>query len=76
MDIESLWYEAFPFLYGIAGVVALLIEPVSTLLRISGTLLVVAAITILRLRWVYRRSHFVDFPPPMAPKHSASADPN
>ena len=76
MDIESLWYEAFPFLYGIAGVVALLIKPGSTLLRISGALLVVAAITILRLRWVYRRSHFVDLQPPLVPSRSPSADPN
>ena len=76
MDIESLWYEAFPFFYGISGVVAFLIKPESTLLRISGALLVVAAITILRLRWVYRRAHFVDIPPPLVANRSTSADPN
>ncbi len=58
MDLETVWYETFPYLYGIAGIVSILIRPGSLLLKISGVLLVVAALTILRLRWVYRRNLF------------------
>ncbi len=62
MDLETIWYEAFPYLYGIGGVVAILIRPGSLLLKISGALLIVAALTILRLRWVYRRAQFRNAP--------------
>ncbi len=62
MDIESLWYEAFPYLYGVGGVVACCVSPGSTLLKISGALLIVAAITVIRMRWVYRRALFVQMP--------------
>ncbi len=58
MDLETVWYDAFPYLYGIGGVVAILIRPGSLLLKISGALLIVAALTILRLRWIYRRELF------------------
>jgi hypothetical protein len=62
MDLESVWYEVFPFLYGVAGFVALWLSSGSTLLKISGILLLAACFTILRVRWVYRRSIFVHLP--------------
>ena len=64
MDIEALWYEAFPYFYGISGAVAFFVNPGSMLLKISGVLLITAAITIMRLRWVYRRTVFVELPTP------------
>ena len=56
MDLENLWYEASPFVYGIGGLFALLTQPGAILLRISGVLLIAAALTILRMRWRYRRA--------------------
>ena len=67
MDIETLWYELFPYIYGLGSVVAFFIKPESTLLRISGGLLLVAAITIIRLRWIYRRAHYIALPTPEVP---------
>ncbi len=55
MDFETLWYEAFPYLYGIGGIVAMFLPGGTGLLKGSGVLLIVASLTILRLRWVYRR---------------------
>lgn len=55
MDLEQVWYEAFPYLYGIGGVVAIVLPSGSGILKGSGVLLIVASLTILRLRWVYRR---------------------
>lgn len=63
MDLEIVWYEAFPYLYGVGGLVALL-YPGSPLLKVSGALLIVAAVTIIRLRWVYRRAEFDRAPTP------------
>ena len=62
MDLEQVWYEAFPYVYGAGGAVALLFQPGSFLLKVSGGLLIVAAVTILRLRWVYRRAAFDRMP--------------
>ncbi len=71
MDIEALWYEVVPYVYGIGGLVAFFVKPESTLLRLSGALLVVAAATIFRLRWVYRRAHFIALPTPDDPRIDA-----
>ena len=62
MDLETLWYEAFPYLYGLGGVVAILLHGESGLLKGSGVLLIVASLTILRLRWVYRRQAIARLP--------------
>lgn len=62
MDLEQVWYEAFPYLHGVGGLVSLFFEPGSLLLRISGGLLIMAAATILRLRWAYRRDQFARAP--------------
>jgi hypothetical protein len=59
MDFETIWYEAFPFLYGIGGLVAIFSKPGPGLLKVSGVLLIIASLTVLRLRWVYRRSLYV-----------------
>lgn len=58
MDIESLWYEISPYLYAAFGVGAVFYGPGSILLKGSGILLIAAALTIVRLRWVYRRALF------------------
>ncbi len=64
MDLESLWYEVFPYLYGLAGVISLCLSSGSLLLKIAGILLLVASFTILRARWIYRRSMYVHLAPP------------
>lgn len=56
MDLENMWYEFLPYLYAVCGVVALSYSPGSYLLRGSGVLLITAVLTILRLRWIYRRA--------------------
>jgi hypothetical protein len=56
MDLETFWYEAFPYLYGVGGVVALVFAGHSILLKGSGILLIIASITIIRLRRAYRRN--------------------
>lgn len=53
MDLESIWYETAPYAYVFAGIYAASAE--SRLATVSGALLVIAAVTILRLRWSYRR---------------------
>lgn len=54
MDIEQLWYEFSPYVYSVAGAVALF-NSYSGLAIFSGVLLLGAAATILRMRWVHRR---------------------
>lgn len=54
MDIEQLWYELSPYLYALAGMLALY-HSRSGLPLFSGVLLLVASATILRLRWTNRR---------------------
>ena len=55
MSIETLWYEVSPFIYGIVGVAAL--SGAQTAIGIiSGGLLIAAAATVIRMRWVYRRN--------------------
>lgn len=55
MDIETAWYEFSPYVYIVVGVAAVYFatEPMS---RLPGLLLVAAALTIIRLRWTYRRA--------------------
>lgn len=54
MDLETLWYEVSPYIYAIAGVLAL-ISVDSRLSTFSGGLLILAALTVIRLRWSYRK---------------------
>jgi len=54
MSIGDLWYEASPFVYAPMGALVALGSD-GTLARLSGGLLLVAAATILRLRWTHRR---------------------
>ena len=54
MSIEDIWYESSPFVYLLAGIVALVWSE-GTLATVSALLLLLAAGTILRLRWVHRR---------------------
>ena len=53
MSIEELWYEASPYIYVLLGV-AVLFGSNETLGLASGGLLLLAAGTILRLRWLHR----------------------
>jgi hypothetical protein len=59
MDLETLWYEALPYLYLVAGVASIIYAP-SYLGRLSGGLLIVAALTILKMRRTYRRAREVE----------------
>lgn len=52
--IESLMYEVLPFAYLVAGLGAILVSK-SGFLTVSGILLLVASVTILTMRWTYRR---------------------
>ena len=54
MSLADIWYETSPYLYALLGTVVLFGSE-GTLAKLSGGLLVVAAITILRMRWTYRR---------------------
>lgn len=56
MDLETIWYEFSPYLYAVFGFTALFYSGGSFLLKGSGLLLITAVLTILRLRWVYRRA--------------------
>jgi hypothetical protein len=54
MDFETCWYEFSPYIYIVVGAFSIFFS--SNLVgSISGGLLIVAALTILRLRWVHRR---------------------
>lgn len=54
MDLETLWYEASPYIYAVAGAISMF-NMKSGLSIVSGLLLLAASATILRLRWVHRR---------------------
>lgn len=56
MDLETMWYEFSPYIYAIAGVVSIL-NLKSGLSITSGMLLIGAAATIIRLRWINRRGN-------------------
>ncbi|MEK9776253.1 MAG: hypothetical protein VW339_08975 [Quisquiliibacterium sp.] len=53
MKFEEVWYEFSPFLYALVGLGAILMGG-SILATISGVLLLVAAVFIIRLRWSAR----------------------
>lgn len=67
MDLEALWYEAFPYVYGVSGVVAIVLPGGSGLLKGSGVLLIVASLTTLRLRRRYRQQAIARMPTPHRP---------
>jgi hypothetical protein len=54
MDLETLWYEVSPYVYTLSGVLALAAAD-ARMGQWSGALLLAAALTIIRLRWVHRR---------------------
>jgi hypothetical protein len=62
MDFETLWYETAPFVYGICGVLALVVADGSRLWRASGFILIAVSLTILWRRWGYRRSMYIEVP--------------
>lgn len=54
MNIEAIWYEYSPFVYATAGIFS--VSNYGSIISIvSGFLLIAAALTILRMRWVYRK---------------------
>ena len=53
MSIEEIWYESSPYVYALAGL-TVLAGADGALAKMSGGLLLIAAGTILRLRWVHR----------------------
>lgn len=55
MKVERLWYELSPYAYSGVGVATALYTPGSLLLKASGLVLFVAAMTIIGLRFAYRR---------------------
>jgi hypothetical protein len=54
MDIEAAWYEASPYVYAVAGFGSLT-NYHSSIAIVSGVILLIAAGTILKMRWTYRR---------------------
>ena len=60
MDLETLWYELSPYIYAACGVFSWFYSAGSWLLKGSGILLIIAALTIVRLRWVYRRALYLN----------------
>ena len=54
MNIEKIWYELSPYLFGATGASANLYSPGSILLEGSGLLLFTVAATVVALRWIYR----------------------
>jgi hypothetical protein len=54
MDLETFWYEFSPYIYLVAGAISIFFSR-ALVGSIAGGLLIVAALTILRLRWVHRR---------------------
>jgi uncharacterized membrane protein (UPF0136 family) len=57
MDLEGLWYECSPYLY-LAGGILTFVKADSKVGVASGILLVAAAITILRLRYIHRKDRW------------------
>ncbi len=55
MDFETIWYELSPCVYTICGVIVLATADMR-MGQLSGALLLVAALTIICLRWVNRRN--------------------
>ncbi|RPH67110.1 MAG: hypothetical protein EHM83_02310 [Burkholderiales bacterium] len=54
MSLEDIWYESSPYVYLLSGV-ATLVGSEGVLGTASALLLLIAAATILRLRWSHRQ---------------------
>jgi hypothetical protein len=50
MDYETIWYEVSPYIYTVAGVCSAIAADAG-FGKLSGLLLLIAALTIIRLRW-------------------------
>jgi hypothetical protein len=57
MDLEGTWYECSPYIY-LAGGILTFVKAESRVGIASGILLVVAAVTILRLRYKHRKDRW------------------
>ena len=55
MRFERTWYEVNPYVYAAMGAATIVYPPGSLLMKASGFVLLFAALTILGLRWIYRR---------------------
>lgn len=55
MDLETCWYEFSPYLYVVVGLISIFYSSTAAG-SAAGVLLIAAAVTILRLRWVHRRA--------------------
>ena len=55
MRFERTFYEFNPYVYAAVGTATIVYPPGSLLMKASGFVLLFAAITILGLRWIYRR---------------------
>lgn len=55
MDLETVWYEVSPYIYTLSGLSVVAMADTS-MGRISGALLLAAAVTIIRLRWAHRHN--------------------
>jgi hypothetical protein len=56
MDLETVWYEVSPYVYTLSGLCVVAMAD-ANMGRYSGALLLAAAVTIIRLRWVHRRKN-------------------
>lgn len=54
MDLETVWYEISPYIYTVSGLGVVAVADAG-MGRYSGALLLIAAATIIRLRWAHRR---------------------
>ena len=55
MKVERAWYEVSPYLHLTVGVATIFYAPGSMLMKGSAMVLLAAAMTIIGMRWVYRR---------------------
>lgn len=55
MNIETWWYELSPYLYVIVGLISIAFSS-TYLAMMPGCLLLIAAGTIVRMRWKHRRA--------------------
>ncbi len=53
MDFEKIWYESSPYLYGLAGCIALLAID-GPFAKACGLILLLAAGLIIQMRWAFR----------------------
>ena len=55
MRFERTWYEVNPYVYTAFSTATILYPPGSLLMKGSGFVMLFAAMTIIGLRWMYRR---------------------